>query len=214
VTFISDGAVYTTVVVDPDTSIDAPADPTRSGYTFGGWYFDAGFTTPVTFPYTVTGDITLYAKWNCDYTYTTSGTEATITDYSGPGGDIVIPGVFSSGGTDYTVTAIADGTSTSYAFKSVRKTLTSVTLPDSLTTIGDYAFKMCTALTSVSMGNNVTAIGTNAFYKAGLTSLTLPNSATLSERAFRNCAHLTTLTIPAGVTLGDSVFGGCEGLTS
>jgi uncharacterized repeat protein (TIGR02543 family) len=62
-TFISDGATYTAVSAAPGTDIDAPADPARDGHTFGGWYADETWTTAVSFPYTVTGDVTFYAKW-------------------------------------------------------------------------------------------------------------------------------------------------------
>ncbi|RKN82014.1 InlB B-repeat-containing protein [Paenibacillus ginsengarvi] len=49
----------------------APANPTRTGYTFGGWYKDANLTTPFAFTTAITGDLNLYAKWNAiNYTVT------------------------------------------------------------------------------------------------------------------------------------------------
>ncbi|MBR6224081.1 MAG: InlB B-repeat-containing protein [Lachnospiraceae bacterium] len=41
-----------------------PADPTKSGYTFGGWFKDSAFTTPFDFEAGITDDMTVYAKWN------------------------------------------------------------------------------------------------------------------------------------------------------
>ena len=66
VTFISDGATYTTESAVSGSEISSPADPTKEGFAFGGWYSDESFTTAVTFPYKVTGDFTLYAKWTAD----------------------------------------------------------------------------------------------------------------------------------------------------
>ena len=90
-------------------------------------------------------------------------------------------------------------------------------IPDSVTSIGSYAFSGCTGLTSVTLGNGVTSIGVSAFDSCtGLTSVTIPNSVTsISADAFYNCMGLTSITIPDSVTkIGDSAFSGCSGLTS
>ena len=64
--------------------------------------------------------------------------------------------------------------------------LTSVTIPDSVTSIGDEAFYNCTRLTSVTIPDSVTSIGNYAFYCCtGLTSVTIPNSVTsIGDNAF------------------------------
>jgi len=64
VTFSSVGEIYTTAVAAAGSQIGAPDDPVRAGYSFGGWYADEVLANPVNFPYTVTGDATLYAKWD------------------------------------------------------------------------------------------------------------------------------------------------------
>ena len=95
--------------------------------------------------------------------------------------------------------------------------LTSVTIPNSVTSIGEYAFSGCSGLTSVTIGNSVTSIGQFAFeYCSGLTSVTIPNSVTsIGHRAFYGCSGLTSVTIPNSVTsIGDCAFWGCSGLTS
>ena len=68
---------------------------------------------------------------------------------------------------------------------------------NSVTSIGDYAFRGCSGLTSVTIGNSVTSIGSNAFRDcSGLTSIEIPNSVTsISEWAFYNCSGLTTVTL-------------------
>ena len=83
--------------------------------------------------------------------------------------------------------------------------------------IGDYAFSGCSSLTSLTLPSSVTSIGGHAFEKcSGLTSLTLPSSVTsIGEFAFRYCSGLTSLTIPSGVTTIDYyAFADCSGLTS
>ena len=89
-------------------------------------------------------------------------------------------------------------------------------IPDSVTSIGDFAFCDCTGLTSVTIGNSVTSIGNYAFYKCtGLTSITIPNSVTsIGNYAFYGCTGLTSVTIGNSVTsIGEWAFSGCRGLT-
>ena len=129
--------------------------------------------------------------------------------------------------------------------------LTSVTIPNSVTSIGDYAFFNCDGLTSINVAlgnmhyssidgvlynhvqdtlircpgaktsvtipNSVTSIGDRAFIAcSGLTSVTIPNSVTsIEDRAFIACSGLTSVTIPNSVTsIGENAFIGCDGLTS
>jgi len=97
--------------------------------------------------------------------------------------------------------------------------LTSITIPDSVTSIGEYAFYYCRGLTSVNFAtpSKVTRIEDFAFfYCTGLTSVTIPNSVTsIGDYAFDGCTGLTSITIPNSVTsIGDVAFGGCTGLTS
>ena len=86
------------------------------------------------------------------------------------------------------------------------KNLTSVTIPNSVTSIGQSAFSGCTSLTSVSIPNSVTSIGQSAFYDCtSLTSVSIPNSVTyISSLAFGNCKSLTSVNIPSSVTTIDT----------
>ncbi|GHT49600.1 hypothetical protein AGMMS49982_03390 [Bacteroidia bacterium] len=93
--------------------------------------------------------------------------------------------------------------------------LKQVTIGNSVTAIGDYAFSSCAALTQVTIGNSVTAIGNYVFYDCrGLTSVTIPNSvSTIGDYAFSSCAALTQVTIGNSVTaIGNSAFSGCVAL--
>jgi uncharacterized repeat protein (TIGR02543 family) len=86
--------------------------------------------------------------------------------------------------------------STGYTGKT---TLTSVTLPTGVTSIGSYAFYSCSGLTSVTLPAGVTSIGSYAFYYCrGLTSVTLPAGVTsIGSYAFRSCSGLTSINVNA-----------------
>ena len=95
--------------------------------------------------------------------------------------------------------------------------LRTITLPDSVTSIGDYAFYGCSSLTSITIPNGVTSIGYRAFSGcSSLTSITIPEGVTsIGSWAFSGCNSLTSITIPNGVTsIGDDAFSGCSSLTS
>ena len=92
-----------------------------------------------------------------------------------------------------------------------------VTIPGSVTEIGDWAFCGFTSLTSVTIPDSVTSIGWRAFYGCTwLTSVTIPDSATsIGDWAFNGCTRLTSVTIGNSVTsIGYAAFWGCESLTS
>ena len=89
-------------------------------------------------------------------------------------------------------------------------------IPNSVTSIGDYAFYNCTGLTSIEIPNSVTSIGDSAFYDCdGLTNVTIGNSVReIGGMAFYGCSGLTSIVIPNSVTsIGYSAFRFCNGLT-
>ena len=158
-----------------------------------------------------------FADTSGDWTYTVSNNEATITGYTGAGGAVTIPSVL--GG--YAVKKVGSGGFPPWlvsVFGYPNSSVTSITIPNSVTSIGDYAFSNCTGLTgTLTIPNSVTSIGYGAFSGCtGLTTLTIPNSVTSIESStFFGCTGLTTLTIPSSVTsIGGSAFLGCTGLTT
>ena len=91
------------------------------------------------------------------------------------------------------------------------------TIPDGVTSIGDYAFYYCDNLTSITIPDGVTSIGDYAFYYCdNLTSITIPDGVTLiGDYAFEACRNLTAVTIPDGVTsIGKGTFRYCPNLES
>ena len=73
--------------------------------------------------------------------------------------------------------------------------LTFINIPNSVTSIGDWAFYGCSGLVSVAFGDNVRSIGANAFMSCiGLSFITIPNSVTsIGEYAFLGCSELDTV---------------------
>lgn len=102
-------------------------------------------------------------------------------------------------------------------WNSVRNLITSVSLPDGLTTIGSAAFSMCYNLVSVTIPESVTIIGNKAFYACtGLTSVIFPDELTaIGEKAFYSCNSLVSIEIPNGITtICEETFSSCSSLSS
>ena len=95
--------------------------------------------------------------------------------------------------------------------------ITSISIPDSVTTLGSSVFSNCTSLTSVNIPNSITEIRDSVFSNCtNLTSISIPDSVTtLGSSVFSNCTNLTSVTIPDSVTtIGGSTFYNCTSLTS
>ncbi|MBO5856354.1 MAG: leucine-rich repeat protein [Alistipes sp.] len=107
---------------------------------------------------------------------------------------------------DNTIIAYANASGTTY------------NIPDSVTTIGDYAFAYCYSLTSVNIPDSITTIGEMAFWDCdSLTSVDIPESVTTigNYASFASCNSLTSVNIPDSVTtIGDYAFAFCYSLTS
>ena len=145
--------------------------------------------------------------YTASVTYRGQFTNSYDNEYTG---SVTIPKTVTYNDVTYSVTSI-----TGYAFYRCSG-LTSVTIPNSVTSIGgSKAFRDCTGLTSVEIPNSVTSIGSEAFYGcSGLTSVEIPNSVTsIGEYAFSGCTGLTSVEIPYSVTsIGKDAFKECTGL--
>ena len=98
------------------------------------------------------------------------------------------------------------------------RSISEITLPDTITSIGDYAFCVCDkAKFNNPLPSGLTYIGERAFYWCkGLTEIEIPNTITsISEGAFQWCDNLTAITIPNSVTtIGLDAFSHCESISS
>ena len=124
-------------------------------------------------------------------------------------GIISIPPTVPHGSKTYTVTGIGEDAFWFSEYE-LGAALKSVSIPNTVTYIGNAAFANCSGLTSMTIPNSVLTIGNAAFFSCGgLTSLTIGNSVTtIGEDAFGGL-HMTSLTIPASVTyIGDGAFSG------
>lgn len=139
-----------------------------------------------------------------DFKFILNNTAVVVIRYKGTAADVTIPSRYK----DKPVTVIDHA-----AF--FNSAVTSVTIPDSVTSIDDNAFGFCSQLTNISIPNSVTYIGFSAFaHCTSLKSITLPSSlSTIQSYAFYNCGNLKTIRIPVSVTsIGNYAFDVCPSL--
>ena len=152
------------------------------------------------------------------FTYSVDGSHATITKYQWKGGlpNITIPTTITSDGNTYTVSKIG-----MYAFYNDYGNdlgnLTSIVIPNSVTSIGYAAFENCSGLKKLTIPESVTSISEQAFTGcSNLTNVIIPNSVnSISNNEFSGCSRLTNVTIPDTITsIGSNSFSSCENLTT
>ena len=146
-----------------------------------------------------------------DWTYTVSNNQATITGYTGAGGAVTIPSEVNG------IPVVQFGYRFGAVFGWYNESVTSITIPNTVTTIGYAAFYGCARLASITIPNSVTSISWEVFYGCtSLTSITIPNSVTsIGQGAFNNCTSLASFVIPNSWTsIPDNMFRDCTSLTS
>lgn len=141
--FNVDGNNYHTIATDGREILEMPANPIKEGFEFDGWYLDQyewkqPFTDKSVLEKILKEDIIVYAKWNLpSYIISKIENTYTIVKYTGNESNVKIP----ENVNQITVNAIADK-----AFKDCTE-ITNITIPDSVTIIGKYAFNDCPNLT-------------------------------------------------------------------
>ena len=164
------------------------------------------------------------------YAYTVNADgNATITDFLGPVAststgsyDITIPEKLD----DHPVTGLGESSFSgtyspdhpkNHTLLSFCNQIQSVTIPESVTSIGKYAFARCSSLTSLKLGENIKTIGDHAFYYCiKLESVTIPQSVTfIGDHAFGGCYGMDSFTIKDATTsIGKYAFSDCQSLTT
>jgi hypothetical protein len=170
--------------------------------------------------------MTAEAQQYGDFTYTNNSGTITITRYLGTYAVVTIPSAIDR----LPVTGIGGFFNSSPILVTIPNSVTSIgdeafaycnrlaiiTIPNSVTNIGGGAFSDCRDLAMVTIGNGVTNIGARVFSECpSLTIITIPDSVTgIGESAFSACTSLLSITIPGSVTsIGDGAFSG-TGLTN
>ena len=180
------------------------------------------------------GNVSITPSSDTFFTFTkTSEGEAEVTINFGTSGNIVVPHHCSINNENLTVTSIGYHSYTNRYVTSIilPNTITSIgaqafynyinlasiEIPNSVTSIGDYAFEGCSSLTSITIPGSVASIGYNVFDSCtSLTSITILKGVTsIGYEAFSGCSSLAMITIPNSVTsIGIGAFGGCTSLTT
>ena len=213
VNFVVDGEVYDTITTAGNEAIQIPENPVKEGYTFEGWYTDPAFSagSKVSFPYTPTANVTLYAKWSVNFT---EGLQMTlqistntyiVTGYTGVESVITIPETYNG----LNVTGI-----NARAFEG-NTMITKVIIADSIITVGLGAFSECYNLEYVDMSDNVQLLGASAFSNCiKLKSIDLPDTLqNIGGEAFFGCAKLEELYLSSQlVNIGTNIVRGCNSL--
>ena len=155
-----------------------------------------------------------YEGYSLKFTVTSvANSECEVVGYTRPteAMAIEIPSKVIIQGKEFNVTSIGVK-----AFNSSSTTLwkiTSITIPNSITSIGENAFFYCTMLTNITIPNSVISIGSSAFHGCtGLEAVTLSESLIeISNSAFYNCSKLSNIILPSNITtIGSSAFYGCK----
>jgi hypothetical protein len=147
-----------------------------------------------------------------NFTYTMDGTSVTITSCSGSPPALVIPSEIAG----LPVRAIAGlGSTAPFPPNSWRSAVTSISIPEGVTTITGGSLRNFTSLASIALPQSVTELGPSTFSGCiALASAVLPDGLTVLDGTFSGCTALTHVTLPSGVTTLNSTFSGCISLSS
>ena len=160
----------------------------------------------------LTSDYSSLLVYNTQLTFTILSSFLYVSGFTSAPSAVSVPQTVRVNQTTYNVIGIG-----TQAFRNCIS-LTSISLPTTLTTINDYAFEFCNVLTSITLPLSVTTIGKGAFKDcSALTAFTIPSLVTsISDETFKNCfGILTTITIPTAITsIGLNAFNGCKKITN
>jgi surface protein len=162
-TYKVDGESYQVYEIEYGSTIMPESEPSKDGYTFSGWS-----EIPTTMPahdVEVTGTFTQVEFVIDNVTYEITGEGTVTVNGCDQKGEVTIEPTVEINGQTYRVTAIADD-----AFKN-NQDITSLTIPEGITTIGGNAFEGCTGLIVINIGKDVKTIGNKAFANIGTASV-------------------------------------------
>ena len=212
-----DGVLFDTVYTNEENNYslanltkpdDITVDPLIQKY-FYGYFVDYYLSVPLEETTTFTTDSRIYAKWiNIDeskYQYTVSNGKATLTGFNDENTNVlVVPKCINS----FPITAISGAFQGKFRIRDV------IFLCEDLQLIENNAFRNCTGLTNITIPNSVTILGDSVFEGCSNLTIIIPNGVSdIGDRAFCRCDSLTSITIPDSVTsIGSDAFSGCVSL--
>ena len=208
--------------------------PTREGYTFLGWYFESNFINKLTFPYEVTQNITLYAKWGENLPTTISfvvSAEGVLTEVNGiseTNNVVIIPNQVNNIEVKeikkelflnniYIEKLVIPETVTTLGYRMCYgcTNLKEVNLPDNISVIPDYAFEKCTLLEKINIPQSLVQIRNDAFAESGIKEFIAPDSfKEIWGYAFKDCKNLEKVDLNKTTSIGDMSFENCTKLSS
>ena len=208
--------------------------PTREGYTFLGWYFESNFINKVTFPYEVTQNITLYAKWgenlptSISFVVSAEGVLTEVNGISETNNVVIIPNQVNNIEVKeikkelflnniYIEKLVIPETVTTLGYRMCYgcTNLKEVNLPDNISVIPDYAFEKCTLLEKINIPQSLVQIRNDAFAESGIKEFIAPDSfKEIWGYAFKDCKNLEKVDLNKTTSIGDMSFENCTKLSS
>ena len=214
--------------------IEVEPETTKPGYKFAGWYMENNYLNRVLFPYEVTGNQTLYAKWDSVeessliFIVDEDGILTEVQGMTEQNIRVNIPQVVSG----KTIIGIGQGvfqdnkrieslvipdTVKSLGYQMCRgcSNLKEVILPDGLTVIPDEAFEDCISLQTIDLPNALRQIRSDAFTNTGIVEIKFPDSLTeIWQYVFKDCRNLEKVDLANVESLGNGAFQNCTALRS
>ncbi len=208
--------------------------PTRNGYTFLGWYLENTYIDKVTFPYEVTQNITLYAKWgenlptSISFVVSAEGVLTEVNGISETNNVVIIPNQVNNIEVKeikkelflnniYIEKLVIPETVTTLGYRMCYgcTNLKEVNLPDNISVIPDYAFEKCTLLEKINIPQSLVQIRNDAFAESGIKEFIAPDSfKEIWGYAFKDCKNLEKVDLNKTTSIGDMSFENCTKLSS
>lgn len=208
--------------------------PTRDGYTFLGWYLENTYIDKVTFPYEVTQNITLYAKWgenlptSISFVVSAEGVLTEVNGISETNNVVIIPNQVNNIEVKeikkelflnniYIEKLVIPETVTTLGYRMCYgcTNLKEVNLPDNISVIPDYAFEKCTLLEKINIPQSLVQIRNDAFAESGIKEFIAPDSfKEIWGYAFKDCKNLEKVDLNKTTSIGDMSFENCTKLSS
>ena len=208
--------------------------PTREGYTFLGWYFESNFINKLTFPYEVTQNITLYAKWgenlptSISFAVSAEGVLTEVNGISETNNVVIIPKQVNNIEVKeikkelflnniYIEKLVIPETVTTLGYRMCYgcTNLKEVNFPDNISVIPDCTFEKCTLLEKINIPQSLVQIRNDAFAESGIKEFIAPDSfKEIWGYAFKDCKNLEKVDLNKTTSIGDMSFENCTKLSS